>query len=52
MELRKLCAEFGDNDWEDSIWLGEILRSHLANHLNGVPSARGNEALFPPQEKP
>ena len=31
--LRSLCAEFGDNDWPDDLYLSDIIDNHLADHL-------------------
>jgi hypothetical protein len=32
-QLRSVCAEFGDNDWEDTLHLGDVIEKHLAKHL-------------------
>jgi len=32
-ELRMLCAEFGDNEWEVNLHLQDILDKHLGRHL-------------------
>lgn len=31
--LRTVCAEYGDNDWEDDLNLSDILEKHLLRHL-------------------
>lgn len=31
--LRDLCDAFGDNDWPDSLHLGDVIEKHLARHL-------------------
>ena len=31
--LREVCAEYGDNDWEDYLSLPDIIEKHLAKHL-------------------
>lgn len=31
--LRQICAEHGDNEWEDSLSLADILDKHLFRHL-------------------
>ncbi len=31
--LRRVCGEFGDNDWEDNLSLPDIIEKHLARHL-------------------
>lgn len=33
MQLRELCAEFGDNDWPDELHLGDVIDKHLGRHL-------------------
>jgi hypothetical protein len=32
-KLREVCEEFGDNDWEDSLHLADIIEKHLYLHL-------------------
>ena len=39
--LRRLCAEFGDNDWPDDLHLGDVLEKHLAPHLREHAEDRG-----------
>jgi len=31
--LRLLCAEFGDNDWSDDLYLADIIEKHLMRHV-------------------
>lgn len=31
--LRSLCGRFGDNDWPDSLHLGDVIEKHLARYL-------------------
>lgn len=31
--LRTVCAEFGDNDWPDTLHLADVIEKHLARHL-------------------
>lgn len=31
--LRKVCAEFGDNDWDDTLFLPDVVSKHLLVHL-------------------
>lgn len=31
--LRSVCAEFGDNDWDDDLHLTDIIDKHLVNHV-------------------
>lgn len=32
-KLREICAEHGDNDWDDDLYLPDVLEKHLWNHL-------------------
>lgn len=32
--LRRLCDDHGDNDWDDSLYLADVLDKHLGDHLN------------------
>lgn len=32
-QLRMLCEEFGDNDWEPSLHIADIIEKHLGRHL-------------------
>lgn len=32
-QLRMLCDDFGDNDWPDSLYLGDAIEKHLGNYL-------------------
>ncbi|NUP08437.1 MAG: hypothetical protein HOW73_20495 [Polyangiaceae bacterium] len=32
--LRSLCADFGDNDWDDRQHLGDVLDKHLGRYLH------------------
>ena len=31
--LRRICAEFGDNDWSDDLHLADVIEKHLERHL-------------------
>jgi hypothetical protein len=31
--LRMLCDDFGDNEWEDSLYLADVIEKHLGDHL-------------------
>ena len=31
--LRDLCKYHGDNDWEDNLYLADIIDKHLGRHL-------------------
>jgi hypothetical protein len=33
--LREACAEFGDNEWEDDLFLADIIEKHLDRNLRG-----------------
>ncbi len=33
VQLRELCAKFGDNDWSDDLYLADIIEKHLARYL-------------------
>lgn len=37
--LRHLCAEHGDTDFEDDLWLPDIVEKHLGRHLDVDPVA-------------
>jgi hypothetical protein len=32
-QLRSICADFGDNDWDDDLHLGDVIEKHLGKHL-------------------
>jgi len=32
-QLRDLCEQFGDNDWDESLNLADIIEKHLGRHL-------------------
>jgi predicted secreted protein len=31
--LRSLCMEYGDNDWDESLHLVDIIEKHLINYI-------------------
>jgi hypothetical protein len=31
--LRDVCADYGDNDWEDDLHLADVIEKHLSRHL-------------------
>ncbi len=31
--LRQLCATYGDNDWDETLWLPDVLEKHLWDQL-------------------
>ena len=33
-QLRQLCDKYGDNDWPDSLHLGDVIEKHLARPLD------------------
>lgn len=35
-QLRRVCNDFGDNDWPDDLHLGDVIEKHLAGHLYDV----------------
>jgi hypothetical protein len=37
--LRRLCAEYGDNDWPDDLYLVDVIEKHLERHLPEKASA-------------
>lgn len=34
--LREICAEHGDNDWDESLHLADIIEKHLGRYLEGA----------------
>lgn len=32
--LRGLCAEYGDNEWDEDEHLADVIEKHLTRHLN------------------
>lgn len=43
-KLRSICADYGDNDWDEDLRLADILEKHLEDYLSGTAS-RVNEFL-------
>lgn len=35
-QLRMLCEDFGDNDWDDDLHLGDVIDKHVGRHLHDV----------------
>lgn len=35
-QLRALCKEFGDNDWDEQLHLADVIEKHLGKHLHGL----------------
>jgi hypothetical protein len=38
--LRRVCAEHGDNDWPDTLYLPDVVEKFLARHLDSDDAAR------------
>jgi hypothetical protein len=36
-QLRSICGDFGDNDWEEDLHLGDVIEKHLAHYLYDQP---------------
>ena len=32
-KLREVCERFGDNDWDDTLSLSDVIEKHLLRHL-------------------
>lgn len=43
VQLRMLCDDFGDNDWEDDDHLGDVIDKHLGKHLYETASETTTE---------
>ena len=33
IQLRDVCETFGDNEWDESLYLADVVEKHLAKHL-------------------
>lgn len=33
-QLRMVCREFGDDDWDDDLYLADVVEKHLGKHLH------------------
>jgi len=42
--LRRLCEEYGDNDWDDDLHLGDVIDKHLAPYLDDLAAQSEGEA--------
>jgi hypothetical protein len=31
--LRRVCEEHGDNEWDEKLYLADVIEKHLENHL-------------------
>jgi len=31
--LRSVCEDFGDNDWDEGLYLADVIEKHLVRHL-------------------
>ncbi|MCK4821196.1 hypothetical protein KA005_35855 [bacterium] len=40
-QLRDLCAEFGDNSWDEKLHLADVIEKHLGKHLYSEKNAAG-----------
>ncbi len=40
--LRSVCEDFGDNDWDPSLHLADVVEKHLARHLHQKEPNSGN----------
>ncbi len=40
-KLREVCAEHGDNDWPDNLYLPDVIEKHLARYLPPVDDGPG-----------
>lgn len=38
--LRRLCAHYGDNDWDETLHLGDVIEKHLWSHLDDAVESR------------
>ena len=34
VQLRELCSEFGDNDWDEKLHLADVIEKHLGRYLH------------------
>lgn len=39
--LRRLCEEFGDNEWDDELHFEDVIEKHLAPYLHDRKRKRG-----------
>ncbi len=37
--LRRLCDDYGDNDWDDNLALEDVIEKHLGRHLDNNPTS-------------
>lgn len=46
LALRSICEDFGDNDWDETLHLADVLNKHLARQLHEdrdlKPDSRGD----------
>lgn len=38
--LRRVCRDHGDNEWDGSLYLADVVEKHLAKHLDEVADVR------------
>lgn len=41
--LREVCAGYGDNDWEPTLHLGDVIEKHLLRHLEARDDSPDSE---------
>lgn len=39
--LREVCAEHGDNEWQDNLFLADVIEKHLGRHLDSLKTLVG-----------
>lgn len=44
-QLRDLCGEFGDNNWDEKLHLADVVEKHLGRHLYSEQCAERNRKL-------
>ena len=38
--LRQVCEAFGDNEWDDNLYLADVIEKHLWKHLESASTLR------------
>jgi len=41
-QLREICEVYGDNDWDNTLHLGDVIEKHLGRHLHENYNAGGS----------
>jgi hypothetical protein len=44
-KLRELCELHGDNDWQDNLYLPDVIEKHLGRHLGCASRGTGEDEL-------